>query len=78
MRETLEELFLYPPILFRDNLSLSRNNQMTDSLGKVPCVDNESVGLFTEGPSLCLNSCIFISHCASDNKYIYIYIYIYI
>ena len=62
MRETLEELFLYPPILFRANLSLSRNDQMTDSLGKVPCVDGE--------PSpLCLNSCIIISDCASDNIY---------
>ena len=43
--EFLEELFLDLPILYGASLSLSGNDHMTASLGGVPCVENESVGL---------------------------------
>ena len=68
--EFLGELFLDLPILYGASLSPFGNDHTTDSLGGVPCVENESVGLIHGGPCLhfqLFDSCIFISDCASDN-----------
>ena len=43
--EFLEELFLDSPILHGAKLALSGNSLIYDSLDRVPCAENETVGL---------------------------------
>ena len=48
----LQELFLYPPLLYRANLSLSGDDQIIDSPGGVPRFESEAVDLIHGEPCL--------------------------
>ena len=59
--------------VYSSALSLSGSDQMTDSPGRVPCVENESAALIHGEPALSalstLDSCIFVSDRASDRGF---------